>query len=680
MAHQNWMACGVRSVAPLVLAAWLAHSPANAQWTSNGVAIVQGPLTEDLPRLTTDADGGAIVVYRVFGGTSDVYAQRITRDGVIPPGWPAAGVPICTDPANQFEREIASDGFGGAYIVWADRRHQSPETVDQIYLQRVLADGTIAPGWTPNGIRVCEAPVSQNLPRVAADGAGGVYVVWDDRRRGIAFRDVQVDVYAQRILPDGAIAPGWPLDGLPVCTAPGSRGRTKVVPDAGGGAFLVWDDGRLPESWDVYASRVTPEGAIVAGWPADGLPVCTAPGNQDATRVIADGAGGFIVAWLDDRATPHGADPFPLHIDVYAQRVTPDGALAPGWPVDGAPVCTAYHLQQDVALVSDGGGGAILAWSDYRNYDESAADLYAQRIGPDGQPALGWPVNGVALSRAPYWQVVPTMAPDGVGGALVAFGTTDGGSDDLYAQHVLSTGVIGNGWGPNGVGLCLLPGIQSRPAAVSDGAMGMIVVWEDTRNVEATGTDLYAQQVTAQFPTATLPTARIDAEPGLVRVSWTFVTDAPRSASVQRRTEASDWAALAVVLDTGTGRFEYEDRTVGPGRYAYRLAYRIDGGEAFTSETWVTVPSGHVLALAGFTPNPVFGRAIVLFVLASAERATLALFDAAGRAVLAREVGALGPGRHTFDLGRAVALPPGVYWLKLTQGVRALTAKGLVLR
>jgi hypothetical protein len=48
--------------------------------------------------------------------------------------------------------------------------------------------------------------------------------------------------------------------------------------------------------------------------------------------------------------------------------------------------------------------------------------------------------------------------------------------------------------------------------------------------------------------------------------------------------------------------------------------------------------------------------------------------DVAGRALLSRQVGVMGAGRHTFELTGGRALHPGIYFLRLTQsGIEART-------
>jgi hypothetical protein len=52
------------------------------------------------------------------------------------------------------------------------------------------------------------------------------------------------------------------------------------------------------------------------------------------------------------------------------------------WDADGVALCVAYSGQTKPAIVSDGAGGAIVVWRDYRS--GSSPDIYAQRITSEG--------------------------------------------------------------------------------------------------------------------------------------------------------------------------------------------------------------------------------------------------------------------------------------------------------
>jgi hypothetical protein len=85
-------------------------------------------------------------------------------------------------------------------------------------------------------------------------------------------------------------------------------------------------------------------------------------------------------------------------------------------------------------------------------------------------------------------------------------------------------------------------------------------------------------------------------------------------------------------------------------------------------------------ALEGARPNPAIGRGIhVLFALPAAMGARLELLDANGRQVVSREVGALGAGRHTVDLADSHKVPPGLYWVRLTQGTNQRATRVAVI-
>ena len=203
---------------------------------------------------------------------------------------------------------------------------------------------------------------------MVADGFGGAILAWQDRRSGYD------DLYSQRITGSGSVAPGWPVDGLAVCTAPGDQIYPAVLADGEGGAIIAWQDGR--SSYDIYAQHVTGAGAIASGWPADGLGVCTGIGNSNQLNpvIASDATGGALIAWEDGR---NGL------LDIYAQRLAPQGSITSGWVPNGLPVCTADSTQDAISVVPDGSGGWIFLWEDERN--GYPPDIYASRLGSNGQ-------------------------------------------------------------------------------------------------------------------------------------------------------------------------------------------------------------------------------------------------------------------------------------------------------
>jgi hypothetical protein len=149
-------------------------------------------------------------------------------------------------------------------------------------------------------------------------------------------------------------------------------------------------------------------------------------------------------------------------------------------------LCTAANIQLYPTIVSDGAGGAIATWGDFRSGN---ADIYAQRVNAAGVPQ--WTADGVAVCRAGNYQYNPKIVSDGAGGGIVTwFDARSGSSYRIYAQRVNAAGVPQ--WTVGGVALSTTANTQLDPTIVSDGAGGAIVTWQDLRKDYG---DIYAQNI-----------------------------------------------------------------------------------------------------------------------------------------------------------------------------------------
>ena len=227
-------------------------------------------------------------------------------------------------------------------------------------------------------VPLCTAPYSQATPQVVADGAGGVIATWYDQRNGFGF-----DIYAQRVSAAGV--PLWTEDGVALCTAANVQEHPTIVADGAGGAIVAWTDYRGGNSV-IYAQRVSAAGVPL--WTPDGVPLCSGPDYRESPAIVADGAGGAIVAWMDGR----GGSGY----DIYAQRV--DAAGVPQWTADGVALCTVAENQYYPTIVSDGSGGAIITWYDYRS--GTSYDIYAQRVNSAGSVQWTHCASSKAVSSA----------------------------------------------------------------------------------------------------------------------------------------------------------------------------------------------------------------------------------------------------------------------------------------
>jgi len=461
----------------------IAPEVAFAAWPQFGRALSATPSVQRGPTSVPDGAGGAIVTWvDLRSPPVFIYAQHVLATGEVDAGWPPNGRPLLTNPLaftdpleTQGSASIVSDGAGGAVVAWED----GPTTGNErdIYAQHVKASGAVDGGWPANGRALCVANGLQGSPRIVSDGVGGAIVTWQDGRN--APGDL-ADIFAQHILASGVVDPNWPVNGVALCTAPRAQIGPRIIEDGLGGAIVAWFDARSTVTGeDVYAQHLLGSGAVDPAWPVNGLALCTAPGTQVASGIATDGTHGAIVTWSDARdGISH----------IYAQRVLPSGAIAPGWPINGRAVSTSGADERSPDLVSDGAGGAVISWEFAR---EVRHNMRAQHVLASGILDPAWPDSGVALSVADTTeQDHAAIASDGAGAAIV---TWQNNVVDIFAQHVLASGALDPAFPRQGRPVCTLPSEQKNPTIVAAGPGGAIVTWMDSRNGD--NANVFALQV-----------------------------------------------------------------------------------------------------------------------------------------------------------------------------------------
>jgi hypothetical protein len=290
------------------------------------------------------------------------------------------------------------------------------------------------------------------------------------------------------LLAPGSTLAGWsshPQVNTPVCTAADDQAVIGICADGSGGTLIAWYDDRDPgQPNDVYLQQLDAQGE--AQWGTNGLRVYNATGTVSAAHLCSDDAGGAYLAIQDQVA---GA-----YYTVVVQHVTALGAIP--WGLSGkiaTPGATST-MQTDVAIAPDGYGGVFLVWADFRSSAVSGSDLWAQRVNASGP---SWGSIGVNINNRPGDQFAVTMAacPGGVVLAWQDERSLTTSAIDIYAQRL-----DGGGWRLwtfTGEPVCTASAHQREPAIASDGAGGAFISWLDYRNLAGTNTDVYSQHLDA---------------------------------------------------------------------------------------------------------------------------------------------------------------------------------------
>lgn len=562
----------------------------------------------DLPMTSTKSS--LILIARYLPLTGLVFLSH----SFLPAQWstdPTQNNAICTASGGQNNPQVVHDGAGGAIMAWDDYRSGLDQT--DVYAQHINSAGFTV--WTTNGVSLSTATLAQQHQTITSDGFGGAIIAWEDYRTGLS------DVYAQRI--DSTGVPQWTTDGAPICTASGGQWYPQITSDGSGGAIVTWEDYRNGMA-DIYAQHINSSGVVQ--WSVDGAAICTASDVQYDPQIVSDGAGGVIITWYDKRSVGS--------FDIFAQRIN---AGAVQWSVNGAAICTAEDYQVDPKIVSDGSGGAIIVWTDYRNISTSHFDIYAQRISAAG--VVGWTANGVAVTRASNEQGDPQLINDGSGGAVVTWHDYRGGVNfDIYAQHISTDGTLQ--WTTDGVGICTITSDQSSPVIVSDGSGGAIVTWEDYRH---------------NFPFRDIYAQRISSAGG---VQWTTngvaVSTATNSQETPQIIGDGSGGAIIAWVDHRGGMVDI---------YAQRV--NRNGGLTAAKETAGEIPQDFLL-LQNY-PNPFNQTTVLTYILPEDVHVSLRIFDLIGREVVTLVNKDQKTGRYDARLD-ASRLSSGVYLYTIQAG------------
>ena len=435
-----------------------------AQWSTDpsvNNAICTEASDQLFPNIVSDESGGAIITWQdQRGADDDIYAQRISASGVVQ--WTTNGVPICTAITSQTSPAIVSDGSGGAIIAWTDSRDGGSD----IYAQRISADGV--PQWTTNGVAVCTAAYDQFVPSIISDGSGGAIIAWYNHNGSSDWR-----ICAQHIGAGGV--PQWTNNGITISAASYNQTPPNIISDGYGGAIFSWWGSTVPIN--IYVQRINASG--VEQWTPGGVATCAATliNGQGIPNLVSDGNGGALISWTyNTSGSSYG---------IYAQWIKSDGSLS--WSTKGVSIYSVNRQLSTPKLASDYSGGAIIVWTEYRS-SSGYTDVYAQRILADS--TLNWSTGGVRLCTYSGDQLYPNIISDGSGGAIVTWNDYRL-NRNVYAQKIDSSGIpLWNDY--TAAAICTATGVQYVPVLTSDNNGGAIITWYDARS---SNSDIYAQRV-----------------------------------------------------------------------------------------------------------------------------------------------------------------------------------------
>ncbi|MHA1748188.1 MAG: hypothetical protein ACTSYF_06035 [Promethearchaeota archaeon] len=341
------------------------------KWDVGGIRVTNLSSLQENPQIVNISDGNFVVIWEDNRtGTKDIYAQKIDLQGNLL--WGENGTSVCNATGDQTlyynRKNLISTDQNEVVVVWRDQRTD----LGDIFSQLIDLSGTSQ--WESNGIVVCNASDYQGTPIINIANNNTFIYLWLDDRKGSGLTDV--DMYIQKVNRSGMTQ--WQPNGTLVVNSSNNQFQNQLYVYNESNIFATWRDNRLDISGDIYMQKFNASGS--SKWGGNGTVVANVSGEErnpmlvvsgnnlfiawvdkgispfsmlimkydlNGTKlwgtpitgmngtfnfilynIIADGEGGIILTWLDNRNDPNG--------DLYILRLTGDGELwAP--PGDGKP-------------------------------------------------------------------------------------------------------------------------------------------------------------------------------------------------------------------------------------------------------------------------------------------------------------------------------------------------------
>jgi hypothetical protein len=440
---------------------------------------------------------------------------------------PASPLILTSAAGDQNQPKIRPFPGGGFVVSWLGTQATGWDT----WVQRIDAGGN--PLWTSGGIVAADTNFSSTEDYGLAVDADGNTLV--------AFRDDSspfVQIALQKISPSGELLFG--PHGLTISASTGGADGVHA-PDvvvASDGSYIVsYSRSSSTTNGRAWYQKVSPTGELLWGG-GEGVSIAPATNSYNAGRMVPTPDGGVIAILQTSGA-------FTANRRIHVQKL--DGATGAQVWNGGTPIVVQEANQLQIGYtapaISDGAGGAIVAWYEVPN---GAFQCRVQRISADG--TLLFPAGGAVAATTPgLMRTNPAIAFDpATNETYMAFveQTTDQNNRGVYAQKFDATGA--RQWTDAGLQVTPLAGGGASPSflnvTITDG--GAIVSFFEGTNPSAT--------------TAVVKAAKIDTEGAL---SWpegviTVNTNGHAAKARMEAVEDTGGASVLVYADAAAGDYD----------------------------------------------------------------------------------------------------------------------------
>lgn len=252
---------------------------------------------------------------------------------------------------EQVIPKIAIDSSGNSYITQFDNANGGY----QLWIMQLNANGNhqIDP---PTGMPVSTNPMDSWLSDydMQVDRQDCAIVAFQD------LRSVTNNIFVYKVAVP--FTQMWGANGISLSgdtSTDYANFSPKILNTSDNSSYVAWMHGG-PTSDEVRIQKINPAGEIQ--WQAGGISIASNQGGCNWPQLVESGNGDILLKYYLD------SGPFwaPTR-HIYVARINPQGQIVWNNPISTAGGISAWN--QIIGFVSDGSGGAVLAWYDDRNND-----------------------------------------------------------------------------------------------------------------------------------------------------------------------------------------------------------------------------------------------------------------------------------------------------------------------
>jgi hypothetical protein len=323
----------------------------NLLWEKNGLQV-----SPDFPDIIdysvcSDNDGTVYVSYIAkadeFGSNYKLILQKININGQFEDN--INGILVDNSVSRKSRCDVIADNEGGAFLFWLENQNNN----FILFAQHIDSAGRQL--WGKKALAMSNYNQTVISYSIQKTDFSSIYIAWQIQKS-------DKEIYHQLLSFSGK--PLWGQGGKIATINKGNKTNPQVL-TADSTIILSWTN-EINKNKDIFIQKFNLKGNH--RW-KDDVAVVQLPRDQFGQKLLGDGKGGAIVAWIDKRIES-------VRPDIYAQRISSSGKQL--WGSLGIAIASHVNSEKSYpSIVSDLRGGAIAIFKEIR---ENKGEIYAQKI------------------------------------------------------------------------------------------------------------------------------------------------------------------------------------------------------------------------------------------------------------------------------------------------------------